>query len=207
MCLLFVLLWIGRPQRSGHSQAAIRRGHRAGRVPGGHRRQPERYDAAVCAGGARGERRLVCFLLCTIACVRYAVVLTICAKNTLCLVVLTMTVAMGSVPEVAPYCDVYACIVHIATGAMDAAKEVLRVTFEQNPSGATFSMFQRFIRRTLGIAAARRMFSETHSMRANNPKLSLEVREGLCNDLLSQQTTRSTMTIRTYHIYRIYRFF
>jgi hypothetical protein len=94
--------------------------------------------------------------------------------------VLTMSVALNSVPEVVPYCDVYAYIVHIATGALDAAKEVLRVTFEQNPSGATFSMFQRFIRRTLGIAAARRMFSETHSMRANNPKLSLEVGDGCC---------------------------
>jgi hypothetical protein len=108
-----------------------------------------------------------CFLLCTIVCVRCAVVLTINAKKT-------------------PYCVVYASIVHIATGALDAAKEVLRVTFEQNPSGATFSMFQRFIRRTLGIAAARRMFSETHSMRANNPKLSLEVGDGCCNGLLEQ---------------------
>lgn len=63
----------------------------------------------------------------------------------------------------------------VVPGNMDAAKEVLRVTFEQNPSGATFSMFQRFIRRTLGIAAARRMFSETNAMRASNPKIALEV--------------------------------
>jgi hypothetical protein len=52
---------------------------------------------------------------------------------------------------------------------------VLRVTFEQNPGGATFSMFQRFIRRNLGITAARRVFSETHAMRQANAKLALEV--------------------------------
>ena len=64
----------------------------------------------------------------------------------------------------------------MCTGLLDAAKEVLRVTFEQHPCGATFAMFQRFIRRNLGIVAARRVFSETHSMRQKDPTLALEVR-------------------------------
>ncbi len=63
----------------------------------------------------------------------------------------------------------------MGTGDLDAAKEVLRVTFEQNPGGATFAMFQRFLRRNLGITAARRVFSETHAMRQGNAKLALEV--------------------------------
>lgn len=58
---------------------------------------------------------------------------------------------------------------------MEAAKEVLRVTFEQNPSGFSFALFQRFIRRNLGITAARRLFSETQAMRKGNAKLALEL--------------------------------
>lgn len=60
-------------------------------------------------------------------------------------------------------------------GKLEAAKEVLRVTFEQNPSGFSFALFQRFIRRNLGITAGRRLFSETQAMRKSNSKLALEL--------------------------------
>lgn len=69
-------------------------------------------------------------------------------------------------------------------GKLEAAKEVLRVTFEQNPCGFTFSLLQKFIRRNLGITAARRLFSETQAMRKSNPKLGLEVSEPFLFDIL-----------------------
>jgi len=69
--------------------------------------------------------------------------------------------------------DCFALI--LSAGKLEAAKEVLRVTFEQNPSGFSFALFQRFIRRNLGITAARRLFSETQAMRKGNAKLALEL--------------------------------
>ena len=64
-----------------------------------------------------------------------------------------------------------------AAGNLEAAKEVLRVTFEQTPCGFTFALLQRFIRRNLGIAAARRLFTETLVIRKSNPKIGLEVQK------------------------------
>ncbi|KAJ1425454.1 hypothetical protein B484DRAFT_420154 [Ochromonadaceae sp. CCMP2298] len=60
-------------------------------------------------------------------------------------------------------------------GSLEAAKEVLRVSFEQLPSAFTFSLYQKLIRRTLGIAAARRLYSETLSMRKADPQLGVEI--------------------------------
>ena len=60
-------------------------------------------------------------------------------------------------------------------GEHEAAKEVLRVTFEQIPTGFTFSLYQRYLRRTVGIDAARRLFSETLPMRRSDPQLGLSL--------------------------------
>jgi hypothetical protein len=60
-------------------------------------------------------------------------------------------------------------------GNMDAAKEVLREMFEKFHDGFSFTLYQRFVHRTVGIDAARRLFSETQELRTNNPTLSIEV--------------------------------
>lgn len=60
-------------------------------------------------------------------------------------------------------------------GGADAARDLLRTSFEKLPSALTFSVYQRFIRRTDGMNAARKLFSETFSLRADKT-LGTEVR-------------------------------
>ena len=72
-----------------------------------------------------------------------------------------------------------------AAGNLETAKEVLRVTFEQTPCGFTFALLQRFIRRNLGIGAARRLFTETLLIRTTNPKIGLEVSTSMYNLLFN----------------------
>lgn len=62
-----------------------------------------------------------------------------------------------------------------SSGGTDVAKEVLRDMFQSMPSGFTFSLYQRFVRRTLGLQAARRLFSETAALRLSRPRLSVEL--------------------------------
>lgn len=50
-------------------------------------------------------------------------------------------------------------------GNTDAARHTLKQAYEQIPSGLTFSVFQRFIRRHDGFIAARKLFSETQHLR------------------------------------------
>jgi hypothetical protein len=59
-------------------------------------------------------------------------------------------------------------------GNFDAAREVLRSAFQSLPSGFTFSVLQRFIRRRDGMHAARKCFSETAQLRRDK-KLGSEV--------------------------------
>lgn len=47
----------------------------------------------------------------------------------------------------------------------DSARDVYRIAFEAIPSALTFATFQRFVRRREGVAAARRLFSETLPLR------------------------------------------
>lgn len=48
---------------------------------------------------------------------------------------------------------------------IDMARHTLKQAYEQIPSGLTFSVFQRFIRRHDGFIAARKLFSETQHLR------------------------------------------
>lgn len=50
-------------------------------------------------------------------------------------------------------------------GNIDTARHTLKQAYEQIPSGLTFSVFQRFIRRHDGFIAARKLFSETQHLR------------------------------------------
>jgi hypothetical protein len=58
---------------------------------------------------------------------------------------------------------------------LEAAKEILRVTFEQIPNGFTFSLYQKFLRRNLGIIASRKLFKETINLRKYQPKIGFEI--------------------------------
>ena len=58
---------------------------------------------------------------------------------------------------------------------LEAAKEILRVTFEQLPNGFTFSLYQKFLRRNLGIIASRKLFKETINLRKYQPKIGFEI--------------------------------
>ena len=51
------------------------------------------------------------------------------------------------------------------SGDINSALDILRLCFEQNPSPFTFSVFQKFIRRKEGKAAARQLFSDTIVLR------------------------------------------
>lgn len=64
-------------------------------------------------------------------------------------------------------------------GNIEAAKEVLRCMFETVMDGFTFALYQRFIRRKLGMVPARKLFSETITLRNNNPKLAIEVSQNI----------------------------
>lgn len=59
-------------------------------------------------------------------------------------------------------------------GSNDKARDILAAAFAQLPSGLTFSVLQRFIRRRDGIVAARKFFSDTLPMRLDK-KLGYEV--------------------------------
>eukprot|EP01039_Chlorochromonas_danica_P004320 gene4320-4741_t len=58
---------------------------------------------------------------------------------------------------------------------VEVAKEVLQEMFERLPGGFTFSLYQRLVRRSLGVSAARRLFSETAPLRLSQPKLAVEL--------------------------------
>lgn len=60
-------------------------------------------------------------------------------------------------------------------GDINAAKEIFRQMFEAFQDGYSFTVYQRFIHRTIGTDAARRVFSETQQLRTNNASLSVEV--------------------------------
>jgi len=50
-------------------------------------------------------------------------------------------------------------------GNLEAARSLLKATFQQLPSAFSFSSFQRFVRRQDGKVAARCCFSDTASLR------------------------------------------
>ena len=51
------------------------------------------------------------------------------------------------------------------SGSVEGARTVLQVAYEQFPSGLSFSVFQRFVRRHDGFVAARKLFSDTQHLR------------------------------------------
>lgn len=64
-------------------------------------------------------------------------------------------------------------------GNVAVAEKELQECFEKVPSGLTFSVYQLFLRRQKGVAAARKAFSDTLELRQSNPKLALEVSDTL----------------------------
>ena len=62
-------------------------------------------------------------------------------------------------------------------GSKESSKAVLKMAYERIPCAFTFSALQRFIRRREGITAARKLFSDTLSIRRDPAKeaLGLEV--------------------------------
>lgn len=60
-------------------------------------------------------------------------------------------------------------------GSNEAAEAVLRETFQTVPCGFTFALYQRFVRRTSGKLAARKLFSGTMGLRSSDPQLGFEV--------------------------------
>ena len=58
----------------------------------------------------------------------------------------------------------------------DSTREILRSAFAQVPSGLTFALYQRFVRRRDGISAARKLFSDTFALRQEK-KIGNEVRK------------------------------
>jgi hypothetical protein len=65
-----------------------------------------------------------------------------------------------------------------AEGSRDASRSVLRTAFEKIPCAFTFAALQRFMRRTEGMTAARKLFGTTLPTRMDPSKeaLGLEVR-------------------------------
>ena len=63
-------------------------------------------------------------------------------------------------------------------GSREASRNILRAAFEKIPCAFTFSALQRFVRRTEGMSAARKLFSTTLPTRMDPSKeaLGLEVR-------------------------------
>lgn len=64
-----------------------------------------------------------------------------------------------------------------AQGNQDAAKGILKGAFDKLPCAFTFATYQRFVRRKEGISAARKVFSETLTLRRDlsNEALGLEL--------------------------------
>lgn len=60
-------------------------------------------------------------------------------------------------------------------GDIEAAKGILSQAYEEIPSGFTFSILQRLVRRTEGVKAARKLFSDSYPTRLKSPKLGIEV--------------------------------
>lgn len=60
-------------------------------------------------------------------------------------------------------------------GDLAAAEAVLKQAFQQLPSGFTFALYQRLVRRVHGKAAARKLFTATGVLRSADSKLSYEV--------------------------------
>jgi tetratricopeptide (TPR) repeat protein len=60
-------------------------------------------------------------------------------------------------------------------GNYDQAEQVIRAAFTNIPSGFTFSVLQRYIRRRDGKQAARKLFSDTYVLRQDK-NLAFEVR-------------------------------
>ena len=58
---------------------------------------------------------------------------------------------------------------------VNAAGEVYRKMFEHFCDGLSFTLYQRFLHRNIGVIAARRLFSETWELRAHSPELSAQV--------------------------------
>lgn len=58
---------------------------------------------------------------------------------------------------------------------LEDAASIYRLVYESNPSGYTFGLYQKFIRRHFGILAARSLFSETSQQRLHCPEKALEV--------------------------------
>jgi tetratricopeptide (TPR) repeat protein len=82
--------------------------------------------------------------------------------------------ALGCNPQVASL-RVALAELEEESGDLEAAKDTLRTAFNAMPSGFTFSVLQRLVRRTEGIVAARRCFSDTMSLRCDG-SLDHEVR-------------------------------
>lgn len=74
---------------------------------------------------------------------------------------------INSAPTVASLRFALAELEETLAGGVEAAKDVLRTAFESIPCALTFSVLQRFIRRKEGVAAARKLFSDTAPLRTN----------------------------------------
>lgn len=60
-------------------------------------------------------------------------------------------------------------------GKVTEAHEILQSLFQYEKTYFTFSVFQRFLFRNFGVAAARLLFSSTYEYRLANPKEALHV--------------------------------
>lgn len=60
-------------------------------------------------------------------------------------------------------------------GAFESSTRLYRDLFHHRPAGFTFAVYQRYIRKRLGVKAARRVFSETRPLRASSDLLAIEL--------------------------------
>lgn len=60
-------------------------------------------------------------------------------------------------------------------GAFESSTRLYRDLFHHRPAGFTFAVYQRYIRKRLGLNAARRVFSETRPLRTSSDLLAIEL--------------------------------
>jgi len=60
-------------------------------------------------------------------------------------------------------------------GAFESSTRLYRDLFHHRPAGFTFAVYQRYIRKRLGVKAARRVFSETRPLRTSSDLLAIEL--------------------------------
>ena len=90
-------------------------------------------------------------------------------------------------------------------GSKESSKIVLKTAFEKIPCAYTFSALQRFIRRKDGITAARKLYSDTLSVRRDPTKESLGLE--VCTVRASKRTFHFFCFYLFYFLFLIFNFF